>query len=661
MDIQNLKGIGPKTIEYFYQAGIYNLEDLLTYYPYRYQILAPEILANTLEDETVTINATIQEVGKVSYIKKNLNSLRMKAESNGILFTISIFNRAFLKPHLKVGQEISVTGKYKASSRMFVASNLKLQKLFEKKIIPVYHTLKGIKPFSFEKIMQEALKEVNLLEDYIPSSIQKKYHFLSKKEAITCLHFPKEESSLEQAKRRTIYEEFFVFLFKVQYLKLLKTSEQSVVKKIDVSKVEEFILHLPFTLTDDQKKGIEDGLNDFGTKKRMNRLLLGDVGSGKTIVATVLMYANTLAGYQSAFMAPTEILATQHFYSIYSLMKPYSIRVELLIGSMTKKAKQNVMEKVASGEVDILIGTHAILNEHLKFAHLGFVVTDEQHRFGVNQRNTLQDKGVKPDVMFMSATPIPRTYALTVYGDMDTTMIKQKPMGRKPVITVVKKESELREVLFKVLEEIKLNHQIYVVAPMIEENDNTDLKTVNLLKEKFDLAFHGKVPIEVLHGKLKAKEKDEIMNSFKNGSTKILISTTVIEVGVDVPLATTMIIFNADRFGLATLHQLRGRVGRNDLQSYCYLICNYDVNRLHVLEESNDGFYISEKDYQFRGEGDLFGQRQSGDMSFSIANLTRDYEVLMQAKEDVLTWMQTEEYKTLPAYQKIIQQLKFNN
>ena len=308
-----------------------------------------------------------------------------------------------------------------------------------------------------------------------------------------------------------------------------------------------------------------------------------------------------------------------------------------------------------------VVGIHAILNENLSFANLGFVITDEQHRFGVNQRNILQEKGVKPDVLFMSATPIPRTYALTIYGDMDTSIIKEKPNGRKDIITYVKKESELKDVLYKVLEEIKLNHQIYVVAPMILENEDMPLETVLSLKEKFDSAFHGKVPTEVLHGKLKAKEKDEIMNNFKNGQTKILISTTVIEVGVDVPLATMMIIFNAERFGLATLHQLRGRVGRNDMQSYCYLICNEDVKRLKVLEESNDGFYISEKDFEFRGEGDLFGERQSGDMTFKIADLRKNYDVLLKALDDVKEWLDSEEYLKVTSYVKIIEELKFNN
>ena len=661
MNLQNLKGVGDKTLLSFYEANIYTLDDLLTYYPYRYQILIPTVLDNRISDDTIVINAIVSDISRVAYIKKNLNVLRMKVVTNGKLISLVIYNRAYLRPNLKIGQKIIATGKYDVHKNLFTASNLKFGELLEKQIIPVYHSIKNIKNAVLEKIIKEGLKEALDLEDYLPQKYLEKYHFINKDEAMIIVHQPNNEELLNIARNRLIYEELFLFLFKVQYLKKIKVNEETIIKKIDKNLIDDFINNLPFKLTNDQLKSINEGLDDFTSKKRMNRLLLGDVGSGKTIVATVLLYANFLAGYQGAFMAPTELLATQHYDSIKKLLEKLGLKVELLIGSMTKKNKNDIMKKVSNNEVDILIGTHAIFNENLSFANLGFVITDEQHRFGVNQRNILQEKGVKPDVLFMSATPIPRTYALTIYGDMDTSIIKEKPNGRKDIITCVKKESELKDVLYKVLEEIKLNHQIYVVAPMILENEDMPLKTVLSLKEKFDSAFHGKVPTEVLHGKLKAKEKDEIMNNFKTGQTKILISTTVIEVGVDVPLATMMIIFNAERFGLATLHQLRGRVGRNDMQSYCYLICNEDVKRLKVLEESNDGFYISEKDFEFRGEGDLFGERQSGDMTFKIADLRKNYDVLLKALDDVKEWIDSEEYLKVTSYVKIIEELKFNN
>lgn len=660
MDLQQLKGVGEKTIEHFYQSNIYNLEELVSYYPYKYQILQPDTLEDSDEKVTLTINATVTDSGKVSYIRKNFNSLRFKVESYGKIINVTIFNRAFLKTHLRVGKEITLIGKYNNKTNMFTANDIKLSKLEGTEIIPVYHLIKGLKNNSLHTIIVEALKEIKL-EDYIPETYQSKYQLLSKQEAIKKIHIPKNTEEIKEAKRTLIYEELFIFMFKIQYLKSLKEKEVGIKKEFPMEEVEKFIASLPFVLTNDQKKGVLESLQDLSSPKKMNRLLLGDVGSGKTIVATVLLYANYLAGFQSAFLAPTEILATQHFLSIRELFKKTEIHIELLIGSMTKKEKQKIVEKVNKGDVDILIGTHAILSEKLVFPLLGLIVTDEQHRFGVSQREFLGVRNEVPDMLFMSATPIPRTYALTIYGDMDTTLIKEKPQGRKDIITKVVKESNLKEVLLKILEEIKQNHQVYVVAPMIEENEDTNLKDVYLLKEKFDLAYHGKIPIGILHGKLKKNEKESVMQEFKTGRTKILISTTVVEVGVDVKNATVMVIFNAERFGLATLHQLRGRVGRNDLQSYCYLICNEEKERLKVLEESNDGFYISEKDFEFRGEGDLFGTRQSGDMTFKIANLKRDYNVLLAAKKDAQEFLETKNYEKDFKYQKIIKEIDFTN
>lgn len=660
MDLQQLKGVGEKTIEHFYQSNIYNLEELVSYYPYKYQILQPDTLEDSDEKVTLTINATVTDSGKVSYIRKNFNSLRFKVESYGKIINVTIFNRAFLKTHLRVGKEITLIGKYNNKTNMFTANDIKLSKLEGTEIIPVYHLIKGLKNNSLHTIIVEALKEIKL-EDYIPETYQSKYQLLSKQEAIKKIHIPKNTEEIKEAKRTLIYEELFIFMFKIQYLKSLKEKEVGIKKEFPMEEVEKFIASLPFMLTNDQKKGVLESLQDLSFPKKMNRLLLGDVGSGKTIVATVLLYANYLAGFQSAFLAPTEILATQHFLSIRELFKKTEIHIELLIGSMTKKEKQKIVEKVNKGDVDILIGTHAILSEKLVFPLLGLIVTDEQHRFGVSQREFLGVRNEVPDMLFMSATPIPRTYALTIYGDMDTTLIKEKPQGRKDIITKVVKESNLKEVLLKILEEIKQNHQVYVVAPMIEENEYTNLKDVYLLKEKFDLAYHSKIPIGILHGKLKKNEKESVMQEFKTGRTKILISTTVVEVGVDVKNATVMVIFNAERFGLATLHQLRGRVGRNDLQSYCYLICNEEKERLKVLEESNDGFYISEKDFEFRGEGDLFGTRQSGDMTFKIANLKRDYNVLLAAKKDAQEFLETKNYEKDYKYQKIIKEIDFTN
>ncbi len=660
MDLKHIKGIGDKTIDYLYKMNIYSVEDLLNFFPYRYQIIQPTILENTTPEETITINAIVASVPRISFIRKNFNSLKMNCETYGKIINVTIFNRAFLKPHLIIGKEITLIGKYKTNTNSFTANDILLTKINEAKIIPIYHTIKGIKIQTLNKLIANSLKKIMEIKENLPPYLCTKYHLISKRNALENIHIPKTKEELKEARKRLIYEELFEFMFKIEYLKSLKEKEIGIAKNFDKNKIEEFIETLPFKLTEDQKKGIDEGLKDLKKSKRMNRLLLGDVGAGKTIVAITLMYGNYLAGFQSAFMAPTEILALQHYESIRQIFANTNIEIEILIGSMTKKEKENILKKVLKGDVDILIGTHAVLNEKLFFANLGFIVTDEQHRFGVNQRETLKNKGSSPDMLFMSATPIPRTYALTIYGDMDTTIIKEKPNGRKEIITKVVKEKDLKEVLLKVLEEIKKNHQIYVVAPTIDENDS-DLKNVNLLQEKFNIAYHNKIPIGTLHGKMKKNEKDEIMQEFKTGKTKILISTTVIEVGVDVKEATIMIIFNAERFGLATLHQLRGRVGRNNVQSYCYLICNEEKERLKVLEESNNGFYISEKDFEFRGEGDLFGQRQSGDMTFKLANIKRDYNILIKAKEDAREYIQTKEYEKNQYFEKIIKKIDFTN
>ena len=410
-----------------------------------------------------------------------------------------------------------------------------------------------------------------------------------------------------------------------------------------MEKIHVMVNSLNFSLTEDQTKAYKDILDDLSSTKKMNRLLLGDVGSGKTIVATIGIYANYLSGYESCLMAPTELLAFQHYYSIKSVLEKFGLTIELITGSMTKREKNKIYERLINNEIDLLIGTHSLLNDNLHFNNLGLVITDEQHRFGVNQRFTLQDKSLSPDILYLSATPIPRTYAMTIYGDLDISYIKTKPNGRKQIITTVKKENEIKDVLHSMYDELKKGHQIYVVSPLVEQNEDGELSSVKLLKEKLDMAFSNKVRTEIIHGKMKPSEKDFIMNDFKNNQIKILISTTVIEVGIDVANATMMIIFNAERFGLATLHQLRGRVGRSDLQSYCILISNYDNDRLKVMEESNDGFYISQKDFELRGHGDLFGVKQSGDMSFKLANLKNDYNVLLMANDDVNDYLNNKE------------------
>ena len=381
-------------------------------------------------------------------------------------------------------------------------------------------------------------------------------------------------------------------------------------------------------------KDVEEIIFYLESQSRMNRLLQGDVGSGKTIVSFIGMLANHLSGYQSALMAPTEILAMQHYLNLKKFLEKEDIRIELLTGSTSKKDKTEIYKGLKDGSISMVIGTHALIQDEVEYNNLGLVITDEQHRFGVHQRANLQNKGIKPDVLYMSATPIPRTYALTIFGDMDVSTIKERPKGRQKIDTYLKSNAEIKEVLGMMYEELKAGHQVYVIAPLIEESENSDLTNVCELRDKMKLAFKDSYKIDIVHGKMSSGAKDLIMEQFKKNEVQILISTTVVEVGVDVPNATTMVIFDADRFGLSTLHQLRGRVGRGTSKSQCILISDSDAERLKIMETVDDGFEISEEDFKLRGHGDLFGTKQSGDMSFKIASIKSDYKILLQAKKD---------------------------
>lgn len=664
MDISLIGGVGDKLLDYLNKLKLYTVEDLLEYYPYRYEIIKVIKMSEVKPLTLCTIKGVVESEPHVTYINKKFNKMTFRLNADGYLVNVTIFNRGFYKNNLKIGRVISVIGKYDNVRNSFTASDIKFELITGVKVLPVYHLVSGLNNKVLTKIINDSFSLRVDLEDDIPSYLKEKYNFMDKKEALYNIHFPHSTEALKKARLRCIYEEFFVFMFKMNYLKYqYDLNNVGVSRKVDYLEVSKFIDTLPFKLTDDQLATVRDIYNDLISHKRMNRLVLGDVGSGKTCVAEIGMYINYLAGYQSSMMAPTEILARQHYEGIKNIFAKTNIKVSLLVGSMKKSEKKKIYAEIQNGEVDILVGTHALISEEVHFKNLGLVITDEQHRFGVNQRGLLQNKGILSDVLYLSATPIPRTYALTLYGDMDTSIIKQKPNGRKEIITKVVNVKNLKQVLFHMLEEVKAGHQIYVVAPLIEDEDgNSDLNDVLKLKEKFDIAFNNKVKTAILHGKMKNSEKDDVMNRFKNGDIKILISTTVIEVGVDVKNSTMIVIFNAERFGLATLHQLRGRVGRNDLQSYCYLISDASAPRLKVMEESNDGFYISQKDFELRGEGDLFGTKQSGDMIFKIGDIKRDFKILVQCKNDANIFVEkntVNNFKDYPQYLKILKELEF--
>lgn len=660
-DLSNIKGLGPKTIETLKNININNIEDLVYYYPYRHEIVRLNDIKEAKDKDNVVIECIVDSVPLTRRFRANMTSLTFRAMSNKKMIAVMIFNRAFLKSQIKPGSIVTVIGKYDALKNTVIASDIKFERLQTGSIIPVYHLTTGLTSKALKKYIDEALTKFDNYIDYVPDYLNERYNLISKKSAVNMIHNPKNKDEVKKALIKLKYEELFQFMFKINYLKEVnKESKIGYLRNVDPEDVNEFIRSLPFELTADQDTAIEEIYKDMTSSKRMNRMLQGDVGSGKTIVSVIAAYINYLGKYQTALMAPTEVLAYQHYESIKNILAGTNIRVDILSGSMKKKEKDEVVEKLKDGKIDFIIGTHALLSDNVVFKNLGLVITDEQHRFGVNQRASLKNKGLLPDVLYMSATPIPRTFALTIYGDMDISNIKTKPKGRKEIKTIIKSEKELVQVYDMMKNEIDNHHQVYIVSPLIEDSEVIDLTTVNEIKRNIELYFNKTVKSAILHGKLSKTDKDKIMDDFKNGKIDVLISTTVIEVGIDVKNATMMIIYDAERFGLATLHQLRGRVGRNEYDCTCILIGDESCERLKVLCESNDGFYITEKDYEMRGEGDLFGVKQSGDMSFKIANLHEDMKILLQARDDSKEFFNQNKdnnFENYKEYAKIINEL----
>ena len=662
MELISIKGIGPKTLQLLNKVDIYTIDDLVRYYPYRYNIYTPSNILESSPEDTIVVTGTVTSNANVFYIRKGFNRLTFTLETNNINIKVTIFNRDFYKRLITIGKTISLIGKYDKLKNTFTCADIKFKPILKTEVEPVYHMVSGLSKSTLIKSIDVALDNSNINE-IVPTTISSKYDLMNTYDAIKEIHHPSDSKKLKDANIKLKYEELFEFMFKINLIKYKnQVFDDFVVKDISDETIKKVLSYVPFELTEDQLSAFNDIVSDFKGIKRMNRLILGDVGSGKTIVSFLSILLNHECGYQSALLAPTEVLAEQHFNNFKSLFKDLNINVELLVGSVSKKDKEDIIRRLEYGSIDVLIGTHAILEDKVVFNNLGLVITDEQHRFGVNQRNVLKNKGMFVDVLYMSATPIPRTYALTIYGDMDISMIKQKPSGRKDIITEQYKFDNISVVMNQLQKEIEAGHQAYVIAPLIENEDEetNELNDLKKIKETLLKYLPKDTRIDILHGKMKNVDKDSVMNNFKEGNSDILLSTTVVEVGVDVKNTTVITIFNAERFGLATLHQLRGRVGRNDLQSYCYLLSDKESERLKVLCESNDGFYISEKDFELRGSGDLFGVRQSGDMVFKIANLQTDYKILLQCKKDTEEFVKNNietNFRDYPYYLNIVNKL----
>ncbi|MBQ9181170.1 MAG: ATP-dependent DNA helicase RecG [Bacilli bacterium] len=631
IDIKQIKGVGPKLLSNLSKLGINTTLDLINFYPFRYEILEKSKALN--HDDKVIIDGVIENYATVVFLRNRKDRMKFVLHTNNKLINVCIFNRGYLKNRLIPNTNVIIIGKYDEKHNLIVASDIRFGVLPDKPIIePIYHTVNGITSKKIRDLINKVITTDFELIDYIPSEFSTKYNFLDKKKSLVELHNPSNLSTLKKSLNRFKYEEFFLFMVKMKYLQNDSKNTLGLKKNFDFNLVKEFINSLKFKLTLDQVNAVKDIYNDFISPSQMNRLLQGDVGSGKSIVSFISLYMNYLSGYQGCLMAPTEILAKQHYNELTNLFP--DINVCIVTSSLKQKERKEILSKIKNKEYDIIVGTHALFSNDVEYNNLGLVITDEQHRFGVKQRSTLKNKGITPDILYMSATPIPRTYALTIYGDMDVSNIKVLPSGRKEIITTVMEENNIKEVLQNIYRELKLNHQVYVIAPLIEESENSNLKDIELITNNMEKAFGSKYKIGSLHGKMKQDKKDEIMESFKDKKIDILVSTTVIEVGVNVPNATMMVIFDAELFGLSALHQLRGRVGRGEYQSYCILVSKNKTKRLEILEKTNDGFKISEEDFKLRGSGDLFGVRQSGEMSFKIADIKKDFSILVKARDD---------------------------
>ena len=641
-DVKFVKNVGPNRVKLLNKLNIFTLKDLITYFPRNHEDRSvPKKIADCVDGEEVLIKGVaVTKVTETKARKLSIYKLLIRDESESC--TITWFNQKYIKDLFKVGHVYNFYGKIETKlGRYEMKSPVFDEDGFSKntgKIVPIYPLVAGISQNVIRKIIENGTEEVKgKLEENIPDYILKRYNLVGINEAIKSIHFPDNNNDFIEARKRLVFEELLGFQLALLHIKECNLQEEKGIEFNKEVKMSDVINELPFKLTKAQLRVLEEIDKNMESVKPMNRLLQGDVGSGKTIVSIISAYKAVKSGYQVAIMAPTAILADQHFKNFQNILNKFNIKCELLVSAISKKKKQDILDRLADGEIDILIGTHALIEENVIFKKLGLVVTDEQHRFGVKQRATLNSKGRNPDVIVMSATPIPRTLALILYGDLDVSIIDELPPNRKKIDTfAITKELEDRLNGF-IKKQIDEGRQAYIVCPLVEENEEMDLKSVTELTEKYKTETFSNYKVEYLHGKMKPKEKDEIMAKFKNGEIDILISTTVIEVGVDVPNANIMVVENAERFGLAQLHQLRGRVGRGEYKSYCVL--KYEGKgktvreRMKVMCETNDGFIISEKDLELRGSGDFFGTAQHGLPELKIANLFEDMKVLKEVQK----------------------------
>ena len=643
-----LKGVGPTKAKQFAALNIFTLEDLICHFPRGYEDRTRLVHIADLEiDKPACFKAVVMNTPRTNHIRKGLDITKVQVADHSGRLNITFFNQKFTTEQLQYGGEYifygTLTGDYAGYQMTSPAfERIDSEPVVTRRVLPIYPLTAGISNATMIKTVRQAMAICDAPAEIIPEAIRRKYGSLPAERAYQAIHMPVSMEEAELAKRRLIFEEFFVFS---AGLSLMRASrEQKAVAPYIKGNLTAFLSSLPFALTGAQQRAIGEVLSDMQSGKPMNRLLQGDVGSGKTMVAAAACYLAVENNQQAALMAPTEILAEQHFAGLSKLLAPLGVRVKLLTGGMAAKEKREVREAMASGEADLLIGTHALISESSAFSNLGLVVADEQHRFGVAQRSALAAKGVAPHLLVMSATPIPRTLALIMYGDLDVSILDELPPGRQTVDTFLVGEKMRARINAFIRKQAEEGHQSFVVCPAVEEAEELDIKAATAWAETLQQTVFPDLRVALIHGQMKSSQKEEVMASFAAGNADILVATTVIEVGVDVPNATLMVIEDADRFGLSQLHQLRGRVGRGSAKSNCILTSRSTnpetLARLKALCNTNDGFRIAEEDLRLRGPGDFFGSRQSGLPVFRVANLACDLKTLKEAQAASAQWIE---------------------
>lgn len=633
----DLKGVGVKTGEGLRTLGICSIYDLLFYFPYRYDELASLPLDQLMDGQKVMLKGIVATTPYQNFFGYHKSRVSFKMRIDHDIIMVNFFNQPWLTKQLEIGQEVAIYGKYNLAKQSLSAYKLVAKSHGDDGMAPVYSVNRHIKQKKLQSLIDEAIAEYgSQIGNAVPDWLRKKYQLMSDQELVEGMHHPKSPAQAKAARRSAVFREFFIFQMQMALMASSNRQHQGQAKKYDLKEIAALTKALPFDLSPDQKQAINEIFADMFVDRQMHRLLQGDVGSGKTIVAVFAIYGAITAGYQAALMVPTEILASQHFKKIDDLLRPFGVRVALLTGSTKAMERREIYKELADGTINCVIGTHALIQDKVAFKKLGLVIIDEQHRFGVAQRLALLNKGDHPDLLAMTATPIPRTLALTVYGDMDLSEIRHLPAGRKPIISSWKTSSEMDQVYALMREQLARGFQIYAVTPLISESATIDLENAEELYKKLAHDFPDQ-HVVLLHGQMSGEEKEEIMSQFSAGQIDILVATSVIEVGVDVANANMMVIFDADRFGLSQLHQLRGRIGRGQTQSYCVFLADPKTaagkQRMQIVAATTNGFKLAEEDLKMRGEGDLFGKAQSGLPEFKVGNAVTDYKTLVAAKE----------------------------